>query len=264
MINRINQTANQWLYALLFVLTFATYSNTLNHGFVLDDDIVISQNRFVQEGFSGIDDILSHGFLYGFNNRNDQSYRPLTLINLAIEKQLFGNNPKAIHFMHLLLYALAVVLLFRFLLTAFQLQNKWLAFWIALLFALHPIHTEVVANIKSRDEILHLIFAIAALTSILKYIDSKKVNQLIYGVVFYALALMSKEMAVSLALVLPLSLWMFRSLKLKEIISHSILFGIVLIIYFFVRTMILDSITFDEEMTVINNTLAAAQTYPQQ
>jgi tetratricopeptide (TPR) repeat protein len=261
---RINKTANKWLYSLLFALSFIVYANTLNHGFVLDDDIVISENRFVQEGFSGIDDILSHGFLYGFNNKNDQSYRPLTLINLAVEKQLFGNNPKAIHFMHVLLYALAIVLLFRFLLIAFQSQNKWMAFWIALLFALHPIHTEVVANIKSRDEILHLIFALATLTSVLKYTETKKVNQLIYGVIFYALALMSKEMAVSLIVIIPLSLWTFRSLSIKEIITYTTPFGLVLVAYFLLRAMILDSITFDEEMTVINNTLAAAESYPQQ
>lgn len=261
---QINQTANQWLYSLLFALSFIVYASTLNHGFVLDDDIVISDNRFVQEGFSGIDDILSHGFLYGFNNKNDQSYRPLTLINLAIEKELFGNNPKAIHFMHVLFYALSIVLLFRFLLLAFQAQNKWIAFWIALLFALHPIHTEVVANIKSRDEILHFIFALATLSSVLKYAETKKVNQLIYGVIFYALALMSKEMAVSLIVIIPLSIWVFRSLSIKEIIIYSTPFGLVLVLYFLLRALILDSITFDEEMTVINNTLAAAESYPQQ
>lgn len=262
--NWINQTSKKWLYLLLFATSFLIYSNTLNHGFVLDDDIVFKDNQFVQEGVAAIDEILSHGFLYGFNGKNDQSYRPLTLINLAIEKQLFGNNPSAIHFMHLLLYALAIVLLFRLLTIAFQDQNRWIAFWISLLFALHPIHTEVVANIKSRDEILHFIFAVSLLTVVIKAHDTNDRRYIIWAFIFSALALLSKEMAVSLVLIIPLFLWTFRSIRLKRLAIYSLPFGTVLLLYFLARSFILDSFTFDEEMTVINNTLAAASTYSAQ
>lgn len=258
MIKSIQKIPTLWLKVILFVAAFAAYSNTLNHEFVLDDEIVFTKNKFVQEGLSGIDDILSHGFLYGFNQRNDQSYRPLTLINLAIEKQIFGNNPKAIHWMQVLIYAISIVLLFQFLILLFKSTDRSILFWVALLFALHPIHTEVVANIKSRDELLHFIFAILTLYYAIKYFDYKKIKYLWYSIGFYLFALLSKEMAVTLIVILPLCLWFFRTVDFKKLLSISWPIIGVFVLYFGLRNFILDAVTFDEEMTVINNTLAAA------
>lgn len=258
MIKSIQKIPTLWLKVILFVAAFAAYSNTLNHEFVLDDEIVFTKNKFVQEGLSGIDDILSHGFLYGFNQRNDQSYRPLTLINLAIEKQIFGNNPKAIHWMQVLIYAISIVLLYQFLMLLFKNTDRSILFWVALLFALHPIHTEVVANIKSRDELLHFIFAILTLYYAIKYFDYKKTNYLWYSVGFYLFALLSKEMAVTLIVILPLCLWFFRTVDFKKLLSISWPIIGVFVLYLGLRNFILDAVTFDEEMTVINNTLAAA------
>ena len=83
----------RFISLFIFVFAFLLYANTLNHGYVLDDDVVYLKNKDVQAGFSGIKSILHHSFIYGFTGHNDQSYRPVVSILFAIEKQFFGNNP---------------------------------------------------------------------------------------------------------------------------------------------------------------------------
>ncbi|MAY84422.1 MAG: hypothetical protein CMP59_09850 [Flavobacteriales bacterium] len=247
-----------WPYLFILLACLLLNANTFNHGFVLDDDVVFVQNRFVQEGISGIDDILSHGYLYGFNQRNDQSYRPLVLISYAIEKSFFGGEPKSLHVFNVLFYALVVMLLYAFLKLLFKEQSHWWAFWISLLYLFHPIHTEAVANIKGRDEIFHALFTLLTLYHVLRYHDFGKKKDLILSMISFFLALMCKEMAVSLLALVPLCLYFFRDIKLKQLLLNSSYFAAVLVVYLILRSAILDSITFEEQMTVINNTLAAA------
>ena len=143
---------------ILVIFSLLLYSNTIGFEYVLDDGIVTTKNRFVQAGWAGIYDIFTHGYLYGFNGMNNQSYRPIALATMAIEKAIFGNSPIISHFFNTLFFAFGVGLLFTFFTKIFQQKNKYLPFVAALLFAAHPIHTEVVANIKSRDELLAFCF----------------------------------------------------------------------------------------------------------
>lgn len=259
----INLKKNHF-YLIILLTTLVSYFNTAKHDFVLDDDVVFIKNSFVQEGVSAIPDILSHGFLYGFNQKNDQSYRPLVLINFAIEKSIFGNNSSALHILNMLYYALLCCILFNFLSLLFKQEQPWIAFWITLLFIVHPVHTEVVANIKGRDEILHAIFLILSFTYALKYVDEQKARPIAFSLLFFFCALLCKEMAVTYIALLPLTLWVFRDLKIKQIAITTSYFGGVLLAYFLLRNAILDTITFEEKMKVINNGLAAAENYPDQ
>ncbi|MBL4707602.1 MAG: hypothetical protein JKY48_04085 [Flavobacteriales bacterium] len=56
-------------YIILFAIAVGVYSNTFHHDFVLDDDVVFRQNQFVQEGFTAIPDILTHGFCMGITKK---------------------------------------------------------------------------------------------------------------------------------------------------------------------------------------------------
>lgn len=248
----------KWPYLVLAVLTFALYSNTLKHNFVLDDDVVFLQNSFVQEGVQGIDDILTHGFLYGFNQRNDQSYRPLVLIDYAIQKSLFGNSATAQHFLNILYYAILICLVFAFFKKLMPNQNHWMAFWIALLFLFHPIHTEVVANIKGRDEILHAIFALISMYYSFRFMDEKQKKYLLISLLSFFAALLCKEIAVTLIVLIPLTIYFFRNIEWKDLFKVSAYYAAVLVLYLFIRQLILDDFTFEDDMTVINNGLAAA------
>lgn len=149
---------------ILFATAFTFYSNTLSNQFVLDDIIVITGNRFTQKGFAGLKDIFTHDAFVGAYgealNLSGGRYRPFSIAMFAVEKQLFGYKTELFHFFNVFYFAITVVVLFLFLCRLFSSCNYMLPFLAALLFTIHPIHTEVVANIKSRDEIFALLFSI--------------------------------------------------------------------------------------------------------
>ncbi len=240
------------------------YANTLNNKFALDDDVVYLKNSYVQAGTDGIKDIFTHGFLHGYNQRNDQSYRPLVLFNFAIEHQIFGNNPKAHHFFNIVFFSLLCLILFQLLNLLFQKQNKWMAFWIVLLFIAHPIHTEVVANIKGRDDLLHSIFYLLTIKRMLQYFDTKNKKHLFWSLLFLFFAALCKEIAITLVAIVPLSIYVFREVKLIDAIKKSTWLVVPVVAYFLLRNQILDNIAFEDKMTVINNGIAAGSNFQEQ
>lgn len=251
----------KWKMMLLFLsVAFVLYGNTLGHNYALDDDVVFLKNQFVQNGFAGFGDILSNGFITGFNGTNDQSYRPLVLIAFATEHAVFGNAPAVGHLINLLLYACCGFLVFRLMKLFFKEANVWVPILIALLFMVHPVHTEAVANIKGRDDILHFLFAIGSLYYLMKYVDSRDRKQLIWSGLSYFAALLCKEMAVTFLAVIPLTLWMFSDWKWKTIAVQTGMYAGILGIYLLIRLSVLSGLTFDEDMQIVNNGLAAATT----
>lgn len=250
--------SNKVLMPLLFILTIWQYSNTFNHEFTLDDDIVYPKNKFVLKGIEGISEIFSYGYLYGFNGNNDQSYRPLTLLTFALEQEFFQTDPHASHVVNVFLYAIAIIILLLFLKRIFSNYPPPVYFAVVLLFLVHPIHTEVVASVKSRDEILSFLFGVLSLYLCLKYIDKAKLHLLVAGLFSYLLAILSKESILTFLAVVPLILYFFTKEKIKKIVIVTGAYLASLLGYLYVRSLIMESMTFEEDMDIINNTLMGA------
>src|SRR6202042_67790 len=89
-------------------------------------------------------------------------------------------------------------------------DNPVIAFIAALLFVIHPIHTEVVANVKSRDEIMSLLFLCITFIFAFKYQEQKNKWFIIAGLVSYFLAFLSKEYAIGMVVLLPLAFYLFN------------------------------------------------------
>ncbi len=253
--------AKKWIILIgLAVFTFILYGNTIGHDYALDDDIITRRNAFVQEGTSGIGHIFSKGFLYGFNHANDQSYRPVTLTSIAIEKQFFGNDPHVHHFFNVFWYAITAIFLFLTLTKIFRKYNFIVPLLITLLYVAHPVHTEVVANIKSRDEILSFLFCIMALYfSLQYYLYNKPKYFQVFSWVFFFLAILSKETVLTYAIIIPMVYFFFTEFNIKKIVMLAVPFALIVGLYMIIRGKVLDSITFNEKMEVINNTLMAAK-----
>ncbi|MEM6964028.1 MAG: hypothetical protein AAF573_04615 [Bacteroidota bacterium] len=113
----------------------------------------MQKNDFVQAGIAGLGDIFTHSWYYGLTDTPDRYYRPMMLAGFAVETSLFGNDAKVYHIMNVLYYALSCAFLFFVIKLLFKNKNWLIALGATLLFTAHPLHTEVVANIKSRDEI---------------------------------------------------------------------------------------------------------------
>lgn len=243
-----------WHMGLLLAFSFLLYANTLTHEYTQDDAIVITENMFTKEGLNGIPGILAHDTFYGFFQVEGKAklvsggrYRPLTLILFAIEYELFGANPFVGHFMNLVFFALTVLVLYGVLLYAFnhlKAERQTMAYVVALsaslIFAAHPIHTEVVANIKGRDEIIALLGALSALYLSLKAYRLNKgwLWHVSAGLLFFA-GLMSKENAITFLAVVPLSFYFFTKASFRKILLHSVPFVAAAVLFLIIRTSIL-------------------------
>lgn len=263
--NNISNKKERMPYYFLFFFVFALYSNTLLNQYALDDRLMITENTFTKEGIKGIPDILTNDSFVGFFGKQKNlvaggRYRPLSHITFAIEYQIFGLNPWIGHLFNILLYALACLLVFKVLKMLFERiykSNKWyltVPFMATLIFAAHPLHTEVVANIKGRDEILSLLGSFAALYFVLNYLKDKKVVQLILALFSFFLALMSKENAITFLAVIPLSLYFFRKAESKQNILVTLYLTAIALFFIIIRYRVLGSfISTDITPELLNN-----------
>ena len=238
-----------WLPALLFMaVAFGLYAAALRFGYVLDDQMVFWQNAYVQKGFAGIRDIFGYDSFMGYFQKRENlllleggRYRPLSLATFAMEVGVFGkDHPGISHFINILLYGLTGVLLYRILLGLFPIKEggRWyfsVAFIAALLFVLHPLHSEAVANIKGRDEILALLCSLGALYATLKYFDTNRAGWLWGSGLLLLLGLFSKENALTFLAVIPLTVWFFTKMPVSRIVSASLPLLLASFIFILVR-----------------------------
>ncbi len=205
---------NGWLF---FVVAFLLFSNSFTHDFVLDDSMLIYKNRLTTQGFAGIPGIFSSDVsLQATAEQNSEDvvsggrYRPFSVAMFAVIYQFFGAHPLPFHLVSVLLFALTCLVLYRTLRLIFEENNKKsLLIWLATaLFVVHPIHTEVVNNVKSCDEILALLFSLLALNFSIKAFRRESFGWMAGAFLAFLAACFTKENAVVFAVLIPLTLWM--------------------------------------------------------
>lgn len=287
----------QWAFsfriqALAIVLAaIIAYFNTSSGEYALDDLIVIVKNEYVYEGFNGLHNIFTKDAMDSYvrqtnstNSLEGGRYRPLSIATFAIEQQFLGPVPLSqidsviqhardpgpqqqdlIHAMHvrhvfnIIWYALAMVALLYFLRYIVLKDNYIIAFIATLLFTVHPIHTEVVANVKSRDEIMSLLFICLTFIFAFRYKEQNKIWQLAAALACYFLAFLSKEYAIALIGLLPLSFWLFNKESIGKSAVSTLPYLAVAIIYIAIRFQFVGAISADTNNTDIwNNPYARA------
>ncbi len=193
----INEAGASYTYlacAALVITVFACYGNSLGNGFVFDDtNLVFSHSRLrsVEE------------FLQLFS-----AYRPIRHLSYVLDYAVWGERPFGFHLTNVLIHAANSVLVF--LIARRFLVNQLAALIAAMVFAVHPIQTDSVAYISGRRDVLFAFFYLGAFLSYLKYRAERSPVYFLLFLAGWALSLMSKEMAVSLPLVI--FLWNFCNL----------------------------------------------------
>ncbi len=253
-------TAFPTRYKLAFVLgviAFLVYANTLSNGYAVDDASVITDNKIVTRGISAIPEILFTPYRKGINLAANDQYRPLSLVMFAVEYQVFGLNPMPGHLVNVLLFGCCVVLLFLFFDDFFERKRTPVAFITALLFALHPIHTEVVANIKSRDELLCFFFVFLGCIEFLNYAKSGKWQQLSIGALCYFLSILSKETSVTFLVIIPFVFFFYANSNRNRSLYILACVGVAAIVALALRYSVLHYQTTDaSQIPFIDNELA--------
>ncbi len=196
---------------LLGIIAIIIYANTIGNKFAVDDSVMLVNNKIVAKGFAGIPELFATPHQWGFwVNKNDE-YRPFSLAVFAAIHEVFELNPIPYHLVNILLFACCVMLLFRFVHQLLGKEQLSVAFIAALLFAVHPIHTEVVANVKSSDELWCFFFAFLGLRYFTKYTRTGKNSQLAAGGVLFFLSVMSKETTLTMMAILPVTYLFFHN-----------------------------------------------------
>ena len=267
---------------IIAAVSFLLYANTLTHDFCQDDAIVVTDNMFTTQGVSGISGILKYDTFYGFFKEAGKSqlvaggrYRPFSLILFAIEFQIFGKNPFVFHLINVLLFSGLCVMIYKLLLKlsaiSYQLSanekipstinhqpsTNYFAFFAALLFAVHPIHTEVVANIKGADEILALLLSVCAVWFSLKGFTQNakgfRFSFFVFTFSLFFLALLSKENAITFVLIVPLTFWFFLKTDFLTVAKQTLPYLAASFVFLFLRGAVIGNQFGGEVLELMNN-----------
>ncbi|MEQ9423608.1 MAG: hypothetical protein RJQ09_04265 [Cyclobacteriaceae bacterium] len=255
--NKFEQFASNQksIKAFCYVFAFILYGYTISFEYALDDHVVLDSNNFVLSGISGIPDILTKDTFKGYSNKwvhdavDGGRYRPLSLVTYAVEVELFGLNPHISHLINILFYGLTAFVFFEIILILFENKNgrNIIGFTAILLFLIHPLHTEVVANIKGRDEIFVLLFSLLSW----KYALQNKVAQTAF---WFGFAILSKENALMIIPIIGMSYYILNTYPRSYQIKSLAVICMVALIYLYIRFLIIGS-SFDNQATtnLLNN-----------
>lgn len=249
-----------WWYALIVtVAAVGVYANTIGHGYVLDDADAITENVMVRQGTAGVPELWQSAMREGTRGTVGNIYRPVPMTLFALEWEIWPNDPAPAHGINVLLFALACVLLFYWLSLVFGTESRSTALFVTLFFAVHPIHTEVVANIKSADELLMFIFGFLALIALWKNEGRLFSAWIPLALGAYFLSLASKESAVTLigiALIVP---WFFRRDTFRNHVISAAWLVLPIALYLGLRASVLGALVGQEVVSELDNLLVAAQ-----
>ncbi len=161
-----------------------------------DDDAYVTANPHVRSGLT------SSNLRWAMTSFEQSNWHPLTWISHMLDCQLFGLNPGPPHLVNVLLQACNVFLLFWILQVA--THAVWRSFAVAAIWAVHPLNVETVAWIAQRKSLLSAFFSLLTVAAYGWYIQRRGWPRYLIVAVTFALALLSKPMAVSLPLLLLL------------------------------------------------------------
>ena len=190
--------------AIAIVLAGLVYANALDNPFVYDDHRIIVENKSLAD-LSNVRAILWH-----------EVTRPVVNFSYAIDQAIWGPAPFGFHLTNVLLHMINVGL-FALLVWGSTQRPHLIAPMAALLFAVHPMMTEAVGYISGRSEVICGTFFLAALLSARASIVHRRTWWLVPAIVFWLLALGSKEIAAMFPFVaLAYDRWVIRGDRAEE------------------------------------------------
>ena len=181
----------------LVVFTSAVYWQVGGHEFIdFDDNAYVYQNPHVREGITG------SNIVWAFTSVDAANWHPITWLSHMADAQIFGMNPRGHHLTSAVIHVVSTVLLFLLLLRlSGSLGKSW---FVAALFALHPLHVESVAWVAERKDVLSAFFWFLTLYCYAAYVARRGPKLYLLTLACFVMGLMAKPMLVTLPVVLLL------------------------------------------------------------
>ena len=185
------ETRAPWREALLAAVAFLVYLNSFGNAFVWDDVVLIQNNPAVKT-WSALGAIFSKDILPG--GGHGDYYRPLQMASYLVDYSIWRSDTLGYHLTSTALHAAAAVLLYR--MALLLLGSTGAAFTAALLWAVHPVHTEAVTYLSGRSDPLSAVFLLLALLAFARDRASRFSRWRALSFVACFLALLAREAAV--------------------------------------------------------------------
>ncbi|MGI5827893.1 MAG: tetratricopeptide repeat protein [Patescibacteria group bacterium] len=222
--------------AVILIVTTVAFSNIFDNGFVGDDfDFIV--NWDLTRNWDSLPSILKGSVPYG----HEGVYRPIRGIFYLLSYHLFGTNTTAYHFQSLLIHLTCTFLVY--VLTKKITKNLYTPMVTALLFGVHPIHTEAITFITtSFDEIGSIFFFLSFIFFTQFNQKSKKKRSYHLSLLFALLAFFTYEISLTLPAVIVLYDVCFRKLdfaKLKKTYLRYLPYFSLALFYFVIRVFVL-------------------------
>lgn len=184
---------------LIFFVSLIVYSNSLGGEFIYDDEYFIVKNISIRN-LGNLPRFFTDSSSVAFSGLAKDVYRPVTASSYAIDYKIGKLNTFGYHLTNVLFHSLNGILIFVFLYII--LGNVFISLAAGLLFVCHPVQTEVVSWISGRSSVLFLFFYLLSLIFYIKYEKTRSSRYIIYSLATFAASLFSKEMAVTLPLII--------------------------------------------------------------
>lgn len=197
-------------FALIGLVTLLAYGNARHNSLVLDDRL------FINTGFWSDTDQWAGYFgdtLWETGGGSEPLYRPLLQLSVSIDAYLFEDNFKAWHSVNIALHLVVSLLFFIFarqLLVLSRISKQpstWAALGAALVFAVHPVHTEVVNSVFNRSDMLACLFVLAGCICLNQFLRSRPWLAWLGAFFAYSAALFCKEIAIVMPGILAMLAW---------------------------------------------------------
>ena len=218
-----------WHILVVLIVAAVALFPMLQNGFTNWDDLLyVTNNKLLHHlSWDGIKAIFSTPLV--------SNYHPLTVLSLALNYQVSELQPFGYHLTSLIFHLLNTWLVYVFIMKL-SFRKHWIALFVALIFAIHPMHVESVAWVSERKDLLYTLFFLLSMIVYLDYIDKGGVKKLLLIGLLFTLSLLSKPAAVVLPVVLLLlDYYRQRKFNTRVILEKipflilSVVFGIVAI-----------------------------------
>ncbi len=181
----------------LVIAILIAYLQVKNHAFLNYDDVgYVTENSHVQSGLN------LKNIFWAFSSTSSGIWHPLTWLSHMLDCQIYGMKSGWHHITNLLFHTANTLILF--IIFRKMTSKLWQSAFIAIMFALHPIHVESVAWVSERKDVLSTFFWILTIWSYVKYVEYPRISRYMLVILFFILGLMSKPMLVTLPFVLLL------------------------------------------------------------
>jgi len=238
-------TNRKILYLIIAAVSFLVYYNSLKNDFVFDDESVVQNNQSIRT-ISNVPKFFTAE--EGFHKVIGRYYRPVVSTLYAIDYSLWGMDPYGFHLTNVLIHVTASLLLLLILMKLFgDYKHGLLSALIGtLIFAVHPIHTEAVTWVSGRTDSLATMFFLLSFFFYIKYSDDGNDKKFLWiSIIAYFTGLLSKEMIVTMPVILLLYDFFFKKRSLewfKKNYIPYVLFISFTIIFVVIRYMVLKDV----------------------